>query len=111
MGQAGAYIIQDPAEDALGLPSGYGEFDIPIILASKQYNRDGTLFSPKGETDSLWGDIIEVVSDLILAPLVVASNDHSPTSTRLTVLERTTMAILQCRAKKIPPSFPKRRNI
>jgi bilirubin oxidase len=29
-------------------------------LASKQYNSDGTLFDPKDETDSLWGDVIHV---------------------------------------------------
>ncbi|KAL8388113.1 hypothetical protein RB595_009451 [Gaeumannomyces hyphopodioides] len=59
-GQAGAYIIEDPAESALNLPSGYGEFDIPLIITSKQYNNDGTLFSPAGERDSLWGDVIHV---------------------------------------------------
>jgi bilirubin oxidase len=59
-GQAGAYIVSDPLEDALGLPSGYGKYDIPLVLASKQYNNDGTLFSTAGETDSLFGDIIHV---------------------------------------------------
>ncbi|KAI8268695.1 Bilirubin oxidase [Colletotrichum sp. SAR11_239] len=59
-GQAGAYIVQDPAEDALGLPTGYGVNDIPLVLSSKQYNADGSLFSPAGETDSLWGDVIHV---------------------------------------------------
>ena len=62
MGQAGAYIIHDADEDSLGLPSGYGKYDIPLILSSKQYNEDGTLFSTNGETDSLWGDVIHVVS-------------------------------------------------
>jgi bilirubin oxidase len=61
-GQAGGYILHDPDEDALGLPSGYGEYDIPLILTSKQYNADGTLFSTKGELNSLWGDVIQVVS-------------------------------------------------
>ncbi|RYP72786.1 hypothetical protein DL771_003970 [Monosporascus sp. 5C6A] len=59
-GQAGAYILTDPAEDSLGLPSGYGQFDIPLILASKYYNENGTLQSALGEEDSLWGDIIHV---------------------------------------------------
>ncbi|KAK0612632.1 Cupredoxin [Bombardia bombarda] len=59
-GQAGGYIMHDPAEDALGLPSGYGQFDIPLILSAKQYNNDGTLFSPAGETTSLFGDVIHV---------------------------------------------------
>jgi FtsP/CotA-like multicopper oxidase with cupredoxin domain len=61
-GQAGGYIIHDPAEDALDLPSGYGQFDIPLILSSKQYNNDGTLFSPASEDDSLFGDVIHVNS-------------------------------------------------
>jgi len=57
-GQAGFYILRDPAEDALELPS--GDYDVPLALASKQYNADGTLFDPKDETDSLWGDVIHV---------------------------------------------------
>ncbi|KAK9793626.1 putative Cupredoxin [Seiridium cardinale] len=59
-GQAGAFIIHDPAEDALGLPSGYGTYDIPLILTAKQYESDGTLLSPAGETDSLYGDVVHV---------------------------------------------------
>ncbi|KAK3337684.1 Cupredoxin [Cercophora scortea] len=59
-GQAGGYILHDPAEDSLGLPSGYGQFDIPLILSAKQYNNDGTLFSPAAETTSLYGDVIHV---------------------------------------------------
>ncbi|OAL50901.1 Cupredoxin [Pyrenochaeta sp. DS3sAY3a] len=59
-GQAGAYLITDPAEDALGLPSGYGQFDIPLVLGSKYYNSDGTLKTSLGEEDSLWGDVIHV---------------------------------------------------
>ncbi|KAL8297813.1 hypothetical protein RB597_007151 [Gaeumannomyces tritici] len=59
-GLAGAYIIHDPAEDSLNLPSGYGQFDIPLILTSKQYNDDGTLYSPANERTSLYGDVINV---------------------------------------------------
>jgi bilirubin oxidase len=59
-GQAGAYLITDPAEDALGLPSGYGTYDIPLVLSSKYYNQDGTLQSSLGEDNSLWGDVIHV---------------------------------------------------
>ncbi|CAI6280925.1 unnamed protein product [Periconia digitata] len=57
-GQAGFYILEDPAENALGLPK--GAYDIPLALSSKQYNSDGTLFSPAAERDSLWGDVIHV---------------------------------------------------
>ncbi|KFA50055.1 hypothetical protein S40293_06829 [Stachybotrys chartarum IBT 40293] len=59
-GQAGAYILHNPAEDVLGLPSGYGEFDIPLVLTAKYYNRDGTLKSTAGEDSELAGDIIHV---------------------------------------------------
>jgi bilirubin oxidase len=59
-GQAGAYIVTDPAEDILGLPSGYGEFDIPLILSSKFYNADGTLQTTVNEDVSVWGDTIHV---------------------------------------------------
>jgi bilirubin oxidase len=55
------YLLEDPAEAALGLPSGYGTFDIPLVLSSKQYNNDGSLTTTEGEDDSFWGDIIEVV--------------------------------------------------
>ncbi|KXX73319.1 Bilirubin oxidase [Madurella mycetomatis] len=59
-GQAGGYILHDPADDALNLPSGYGQFDIPLILTSKQYRSNGKLFSPASEDDSLYGDVIHV---------------------------------------------------
>jgi bilirubin oxidase len=57
-GQAGFYILHDPAEDVLGLPS--GKYDIPLGLSSKQYNSDGTLFDPINEIVSLYGDVIHV---------------------------------------------------
>lgn len=62
MGQAGVYIVHDPAEDSLGLPSGYGQYDVPLVLTSKQYNEDGTLISIIDEDESVWGDVIQVVS-------------------------------------------------
>lgn len=60
LGQAGAYIITDSAEDALNLPKGYGEFDIPLILTSKQYKANGDIDFPKAEATSLYGDVIHV---------------------------------------------------
>lgn len=57
-GQAGFYILHDPAEDKLGLPK--GKYDLPLALSAKQYNSDGTLFDPKDERTSLWGDVIHV---------------------------------------------------
>lgn len=65
-GQAGFYIVYDPEQEAqLALPQ--GDYDIPLMLLSKQYRADGTLFSPVGETDSLWGDVIHVVSTSLFA--------------------------------------------
>ncbi|KAH7038392.1 phenol oxidase A [Microdochium trichocladiopsis] len=60
LGQAGAYILHDDKEDALGLPSGYGKYDIPLVLTSRVYNADGTVKTTVGEDDSLWGDVIHV---------------------------------------------------
>lgn len=57
-GQAGMYILHDGAEDGLALPK--GNYDVPLVLSAKQYNNDGTLFSPADETTSLYGDLIHV---------------------------------------------------
>ena len=51
MGQAGAYILTDPAEESLGLPSGYGVYDIPLIRSSKQYNEDGSVLHKPAASD------------------------------------------------------------
>ncbi|HEY6909169.1 MAG TPA: multicopper oxidase domain-containing protein [Myxococcales bacterium] len=40
-GLAAFYIIHDPAEDSLGLPS--GSYDVPLLLQDKQFNADNTL--------------------------------------------------------------------
>ena len=57
-GQAGVYIIYDPAEDALGLPS--GDYDIPLTITDKSYTEDGDLVSVEGVSDNFLGDIIQV---------------------------------------------------
>ncbi|KFY84701.1 hypothetical protein V500_09102 [Pseudogymnoascus sp. VKM F-4518 (FW-2643)] len=57
-GQAGFYILHDPAEDRFGLPS--GKYDVPLTISSKQYKSNGDLFSPASELVSLWGDVIHV---------------------------------------------------
>ncbi|KAK6859908.1 hypothetical protein PG995_003544 [Apiospora arundinis] len=57
-GQAGVYVLHDAQEAALNLPS--GNYDVPLVLSSKQYNNDGSLFSPASETTSLYGDVIHV---------------------------------------------------
>ncbi|KAL2070242.1 hypothetical protein VTL71DRAFT_13268 [Oculimacula yallundae] len=59
-GQAGFYILHDPFEKSLGLPS--GKYDIPLAIAAKRYNSDGSLWDPEanGETTSVYGDVIHV---------------------------------------------------
>jgi FtsP/CotA-like multicopper oxidase with cupredoxin domain len=42
-GQAGAYILHDPAEDGLGLPGGYGVYDIPLVLSAKVRDNPASL--------------------------------------------------------------------
>ena len=57
-GQAGGYIIHDPEEDSLGLPS--GQYDIPLAIVDKIYQSNGDLVSPAGNTQDFLGDIIHV---------------------------------------------------
>lgn len=54
-GQAGGYIIHDPNEDSLGLPS--GQYDVPLAIVDKIYQSNGDLVSPEGETQEFLGDI------------------------------------------------------
>jgi spore coat protein A len=52
-GLAGLYIVRDPAEDGLQLPS--GPFDIPLLIQDRSFNRGGSLFYPdKGDTHPQW---------------------------------------------------------
>ncbi|QIW97104.1 hypothetical protein AMS68_002622 [Peltaster fructicola] len=57
-GQAGAWIIYDPAENSLGLPT--GKYDVPLALTDKIYQSNGDLASPTGNTFNFFGDVIEV---------------------------------------------------
>lgn len=43
-GLAGMYIIRDEEEHALDLPS--GDYEIPLMIADKDFNEDGSLFYP-----------------------------------------------------------------
>ena len=57
-GQAGSYIIYDPAEDSLGLP--LGDYDVPLALSDKIYQSNGDLASPEASDLNFLGDILEV---------------------------------------------------
>lgn len=57
MGLSGFHILQDDEEQALNLPGPYGEFDIPLALSSRQYDKNGQLVFPTDEMDSIPGDM------------------------------------------------------
>ncbi|KAH7108568.1 bilirubin oxidase precursor [Auriculariales sp. MPI-PUGE-AT-0066] len=57
-GQAGFYILQNPAESKLGLPQ--GQYDVPLMINSRFHKSNGQLVSPAGETTALYGDVISV---------------------------------------------------
>ncbi|KAF2721831.1 bilirubin oxidase [Polychaeton citri CBS 116435] len=57
-GQAGVYIVYDPAEDVLGLPT--GKYDVPLTITDKKYQANGDLASPTGDPMNFFGDIIQV---------------------------------------------------
>lgn len=47
-GLAGFYLIRDSLEDRLNLPC--GDYEIPIMIQDKSFNRDASLFYPKTTT-------------------------------------------------------------
>jgi len=57
-GQAGIYIVKDPAEDALQLPA--GKYDVPLALTDKIYQSNGDLARPDGSRINFFGDVIQV---------------------------------------------------
>ena len=58
-GLAGFYIIEDPDVEArLELPQGV--YDVALALSAKQYTSFGNLTWVGNETDSVYGDIVEV---------------------------------------------------
>lgn len=57
-GQAGVYIVYDPKEDSLGLPS--GKYDVPLALSDKTYQDNGQLVSIEGIDTNFVGEMIQV---------------------------------------------------
>jgi bilirubin oxidase len=57
-GQAGVYIVYDPKDDALGLPS--GKYDVPLALSDKTYQDNGQLVSIEGIELNFVGEMIQV---------------------------------------------------
>ncbi len=58
MGLAGAYIVRDPAEAALGLPA--GQYEIPMIIQDRSFNPDGSFKYPADFTEHVVGNTILV---------------------------------------------------
>ena len=58
MGLAGLYVMTDPWEQALPLPS--GEFDVPLIVSDKMFNADGSLLFDTAEGSGFYGDVLTV---------------------------------------------------
>jgi bilirubin oxidase len=57
-GLIGTYIIYDPEEDKLGLPT--GKYDVPLMITDKMYTDSGDLASVANESEDFVGDIMEV---------------------------------------------------
>jgi spore coat protein A len=58
MGLAAFYMIRDPIENALGLPS--GEFEIPLAIQDRSFNPDGSLKYPVIWQDMFLGETMVV---------------------------------------------------
>ncbi len=54
-GLAGLYLLHDPAEDALGLPS--GPFDVPLVLQDRIFDVDGRLVYDDAGGTEVFGDV------------------------------------------------------
>jgi spore coat protein A len=64
-GLAGAYIIEDPEEQQLGLPQ--GDYDIPLLIQDRIFNADGSFYYMLDENTRETG----VLGDVILVNGVV----------------------------------------
>lgn len=58
MGLAGMYVMTDPVEQALPIP--HGTYDVPLIVADRMFNSDGSLLFSTNEEDGFYGDVVTV---------------------------------------------------
>ncbi len=58
MGLAGLYLVRDPFESGLGLPS--GEYEIPLVIQDRSFNVDGSLAYPAFWQDMFLGETMLV---------------------------------------------------
>ena len=68
MGLAGAYLLIDDVESALGLPS--GAYEVPLVIQDRSFNPDGTWKYPDSWQDHFFGDKI-LVNGMVWPYLVV----------------------------------------
>jgi spore coat protein A len=62
-GLLGAFLVRDPVEEALNLPS--GEFEIPLMIFDRQLTADGQLYYPtSGSPEAPW--VSEAYGDVVL---------------------------------------------
>lgn len=73
MGLAGLYILRDPAENALGLPSGAHE--IPLVIQDRKFRADGALLYPAVWDEHFFGDTI-LVNGKVWPHLVVKQGQY-----------------------------------
>ncbi|THV72708.1 Cupredoxin [Aureobasidium pullulans] len=57
-GLVGTYVIYDPEEDKLGLPT--GKYDVPLMMSDKMYTDSGDLIQVGNEQNDFIGDVMEV---------------------------------------------------
>lgn len=57
-GLFGTYVIYDPEEDKLGLPT--GKYDVPLMMSDKMYTDSGDLIQVGNEQNDFIGDVMEV---------------------------------------------------
>jgi spore coat protein A len=73
-GIAAFYLIRDPAEDSLNLPS--GTYDVPLIIQDKQFNSDNSLrYDGTQISDGFLGDTA-VVNGIVAAHFEVATHRY-----------------------------------
>ncbi|MHC4217895.1 MAG: multicopper oxidase domain-containing protein [Planctomycetota bacterium] len=58
MGLAGIYIVRDPVESALNLPT--GEFEIPLVIQDRVLDQQAQLVYPSNWQEMFFGDLILV---------------------------------------------------
>ncbi|MFN2376350.1 MAG: multicopper oxidase domain-containing protein [Candidatus Binatia bacterium] len=58
MGMGGFYLVRDPGETALGLPS--GEYEVPLAIQDRSFHPDGSLLYPEMWQEHFFGDTILV---------------------------------------------------